>query len=103
MCSVMVFAVVDKAGTIVMNDREELDSWSVIINGAVRVMGGEEGASYTLSLGQGFGITPTMEKMYHVGTMTTVVDDCQFVCITQTDYYRILHDGDAALVSCYLK
>ena len=25
MCSVMVFAVVDKADTIVMNDREELD------------------------------------------------------------------------------
>lgn len=33
----MVFAVVEKAGTIVMNDHEELDSWSVIINGEVRV------------------------------------------------------------------
>ena len=39
MCAVMVFAVVDKAGTVVMNDGEELDSWSVIINGAVRVEG----------------------------------------------------------------
>ena len=35
----MVFAVVDKADTIVMNHEEELDSWSVIINGAVRVEG----------------------------------------------------------------
>ena len=29
----MVFAVVEKAGTVVMTDGEELDSWSVIING----------------------------------------------------------------------
>ena len=29
----MVFAVVEKAGTTVMMDGEELDSWSVIING----------------------------------------------------------------------
>ena len=34
---VMVFAVVEKAGTTVMNHGEELDSWSVIINGEVRI------------------------------------------------------------------
>jgi len=56
MCAVMVFAVVDKAGTIVMNDGEELDSWSVIINGHVRVDGGQNNVrSYTLSIGQGSG------------------------------------------------
>lgn len=37
LCAVMVFAVVEKAGTIVMNDGEELDSWSVIVNGHVEV------------------------------------------------------------------
>ena len=37
LCSVMVFAVVEKAGTIVMNDAEELDSWSVLINGVVEI------------------------------------------------------------------
>ena len=52
----------DQADTIVMNDKEELDSWSVIINGAVRVEGGEGGRNYVLSLGQGFGIKPTMTK-----------------------------------------
>lgn len=36
-CSVMVFAVVEKAGTVVMNDGEELDSWSVLINGHVEI------------------------------------------------------------------
>ena len=35
--TVMVFAVVEKAGTTVMMDGEELDSWSVIINGEVRI------------------------------------------------------------------
>ena len=63
MCAVMVFAVVDKADTVVMNDKEELDSWSVIINGAVRVEGGEGGRTHTLSLGQGFGIKPTTQKV----------------------------------------
>lgn len=37
LCAVMVFAVVDKAGTIVMGDGEELDSWSVIVNGHVEI------------------------------------------------------------------
>lgn len=37
LCSVMVFAVVERAGTVVMNDGEELDSWSVLINGHVEV------------------------------------------------------------------
>ena len=37
-CAVMVFAVVEKAGTIVMNDSEELDSWSVILNGQVEIV-----------------------------------------------------------------
>lgn len=32
-----VFAIVEKAGTVVMNNGEELDSWSVIINGQVEV------------------------------------------------------------------
>ena len=27
--------------------------------------------------------------------MKTVQDDCQFVCITQSDYYRILNDGES--------
>lgn len=26
--------------------------------------------------------------------MRTKCPDCQFVCITQTDYYRILHQGE---------
>lgn len=35
-----------------------------------------------------------MEKLYHEGVMRTKCPDCQFVCITQTDYYRILHQGE---------
>ena len=90
-------------GTVVMTDGEELDSWSVIINGNVEVLldggGGmtePEGSQSSqttaeLHLGDSFGITPTMDKLYHRGVMRTKCDDCQFVCVTQTDYYRILH------------
>ena len=86
LCSVMVFAVVEKAGTTVMMDGEELDSWSVIINGEVRIdrvdKNGQNVVEY-LKCGDSFGITSTMEKMLHSGVMKTVQDDCQFVCITQ--------------------
>ncbi|XP_071455604.1 rap guanine nucleotide exchange factor 2 [Hetaerina americana] len=93
LCSVMVFAVVEKAGTIVMNDGEELDSWSVLINGHVEVEM-PSGETQQLHLGDSFGITPTMDKLHHKGIMRTRCDDCQFVCITQADYYRILHQGE---------
>lgn len=95
-CSVMVFAVVEKAGTIVMNDGEELDSWSVLINGHVEIEPTSNGPAEKeeLQVGDSFGILPTMDKLYHHGVMRTKCDDCQFVCITQTDYYRILHQGE---------
>ena len=30
--------------------------------------------------------------------MTTVVEDCKFICITQADCYLIMHKGEDALV-----
>lgn len=41
-----------------------------------------------------FGILPTMDRLYHRGVMRTKCDDCQFVCITQQDYYKIQHQGE---------
>ncbi|XP_037043277.1 rap guanine nucleotide exchange factor 2 isoform X8 [Bradysia coprophila] len=93
LCSVMVFAVVEKAGTMVMNDGEELDSWSVLINGHVEIEQ-SNGDKEELQVGDSFGILPTMDKLYHRGVMRTKCHDCQFVCITQTDYYRIQHQGE---------
>ncbi|XP_017778513.1 PREDICTED: rap guanine nucleotide exchange factor 2 isoform X3 [Nicrophorus vespilloides] len=93
LCAVMVFAVVEKSGTIVMNDGEELDSWSVLVNGVVEVQLQNE-EPQNLVTGDSFGILPTMDKLYHKGVMRTKCDDCQFVCITQSDYYRILHQGE---------
>lgn len=97
LCSVMVFAVVEKAGTTVMMDGEELDSWSVIINGEVRIDNphSKMAPPRFLRCGDSFGITPTMQKLYHQGIMKTIQDDCQFVCITQSDYYKILNDGES--------
>ena len=63
----MVFAVVEKAGTVVMTDGEELDSWSVIINGHVEISHGSGSRLQELHLGDSFGITPTMDlSLIHI-------------------------------------
>ncbi|XP_058810856.1 rap guanine nucleotide exchange factor 2-like isoform X2 [Phymastichus coffea] len=93
LCAVMVFAVVERAGMIVLTDGEELDSWSVLINGTVEVEY-NNGEVEQLHVGDSFGILPTMERLLHRGIMRTKCDDCQFVCVTQADYYRIQHQGE---------
>ena len=35
-----------------------------------------------------------MDKLYHRGVMRSMVDDCQFVCIRQSEYYKILNQGE---------
>ncbi|MCJ8749217.1 hypothetical protein PDJAM_G00173960 [Pangasius djambal] len=85
LCAVMVFAVVERAGTIVLNHGEELDSWSVILNGAVEVMY-LDGQCETVGMGASFGVSPSMEKELMVGVMKT-----KFVCIAQQDYCCILN------------
>ncbi|KAM9328940.1 rap guanine nucleotide exchange factor 2 [Gastrophryne carolinensis] len=90
LCAVMVFAVVERAGTVVLNDGEELDSWSVILNGSVEVTY-PDGRTEILCMGNSFGVSPTLEKEFMKGVMRTKVDDCQFVCIAQQDYCRILN------------
>ncbi|XP_059820932.1 rap guanine nucleotide exchange factor 2 isoform X1 [Hypanus sabinus] len=90
LCAVMVFAVVERARTIVLNDGEELDSWSVILNGSVEVTY-PDGRLEILCMGNSFGVSPTMDKEYMKGIMKTKADDCQFVCIAQQDYCRILN------------
>ncbi|XP_047125253.1 rap guanine nucleotide exchange factor 6 [Hydra vulgaris] len=95
MCKVMVFAVVDEAGAIVMSDGEEMDSWSVILNGSVEILY-EDQPPKTLHLGDSFGVKTTQEQMFHKGVMKTRVDDCQFVCIAQNEYWRIFSHGEAS-------
>lgn len=70
LCAVMVFAVVERAGMVVLNDGEELDSWSVLINGAVEVEH-SNGEVEQLHMGDSFGILPTMERLLHRGVMKT--------------------------------
>ncbi|KAM4732094.1 LOW QUALITY PROTEIN: rap guanine nucleotide exchange factor 2 [Anableps anableps] len=90
LCAVMVFAVVERAGTIVLNDGEELDSWSVILNGSVEVTY-PDGRTEMLCMGTSFGVSPTMEKEFMKGVMRTKVDDCQLCVIGSRDYCCILN------------
>lgn len=84
--------MVEKSNTVVLHDGEELDSWSVLVHGSVEVVLGT-GEVQVLSAGDSFGLPPTLDKQYFRGLMRTRVDDCQFVCVTQQDYFRILKQG----------
>ncbi|XP_014383360.1 rap guanine nucleotide exchange factor 6 isoform X4 [Alligator sinensis] len=90
LCSVMIFEVVEQAGAIILEDGQELDSWYVILNGTVEISY-PDGKTENLCMGNSFGITPSLEKQYMNGVVRTKVDDCQFVCIAQQDYWRILN------------
>uniref|UniRef100_A0A2K6GW34 Rap guanine nucleotide exchange factor 6 n=1 Tax=Propithecus coquereli TaxID=379532 RepID=A0A2K6GW34_PROCO len=90
LCSVMIFEVVEQAGAIILEDGQELDSWYVILNGTVEISH-PDGKVENLFMGNSFGITPTLDKQYMHGIVRTKVDDCQFVCIAQQDYWRILN------------
>ncbi|XP_072486070.1 rap guanine nucleotide exchange factor 6 isoform X6 [Notamacropus eugenii] len=90
LCSVMIFEVVDQAGAVILADGQELDSWYVILNGTVEISY-PDGKSESLCMGNSFGIVPTLDKQYMNGVVRTKVDDCQFVCIAQQDYWRILN------------
>ncbi|XP_075397624.1 rap guanine nucleotide exchange factor 6 isoform X2 [Tenrec ecaudatus] len=90
LCSVMIFEVVEQAGAIILEDGEELDSWYVILNGTVEISH-SDGKIENLFMGNSFGITPTLDKQYMHGVVRTKIDDCQFVCIAQQDYWRILN------------
>ncbi|KAF4014833.1 hypothetical protein G4228_006131 [Cervus hanglu yarkandensis] len=90
LCSVMIFEVVEQAGAIILEDGQELDSWYVILNGTVEISH-PDGKVDNLFMGNSFGITPTLDKQYMHGVVRTKVDDCQFVCIAQQDYWRILN------------
>uniref|UniRef100_A0A3B3D0I4 Rap guanine nucleotide exchange factor 6 n=1 Tax=Oryzias melastigma TaxID=30732 RepID=A0A3B3D0I4_ORYME len=90
LCRVMVFEVVEQAGHVILRDKQELDHWRVILNGAVEISY-PDGREETLCMGNSFGISPSLEKQYMRGEVRTKGDDCQFVCIAQEDYWRILN------------
>ena len=52
-----------------------------------------DGRKELLEVGKSFGVTPSLEKQYHRGTLVSLEPDAQFVCIEQAQYYDILHRG----------
>ncbi|XP_054907338.1 rap guanine nucleotide exchange factor 6 isoform X3 [Poeciliopsis prolifica] len=90
LCSVMVFEVVEQSGTVILHNKQELDHWYVILNGVVEISHAES-RTETLCMGNSFGISPSLDKQYMNGEVRTKGDDCQFVCIAQEDYWRILN------------
>ena len=97
LCKVFVYAHVEKAQTIVMNDGERYDSWSVIINGMIDDETLDGQLIRTLTVGQSFGCAATLDQYKHRGIMKTRVDDCQFIVVAQNDYYAILNQGEKSI------
>lgn len=99
----MVLGVVDKADTLVLDNHEKLDSWAVVLNGCVEctlysTSDSDSNSTTTTNIitklyniGDHFGVTPTLDAVYHEGVMRTKCDDCQFVLVKQNDYYEILN------------
>ncbi|XP_067279208.1 rap guanine nucleotide exchange factor 6 [Pseudorasbora parva] len=90
LCRVMMFEVVEQEGTAILQDKQELDLWYVILNGAVEISYGD-GRAEILCMGNSFGISPSLDRQFMSGLVCTKADDCQFVCIAQEDYCRILN------------
>ncbi|KAI2650970.1 Rap guanine nucleotide exchange factor 6 [Labeo rohita] len=105
LCRVMTFVVVEQEGTIILQDKQELDQWYVILNGAVEISYGDS-RTEILCMGNSFGISPSLDRhwcyeypcvvqtnlllYYQFIALPHVVVD-QFVCIAQEDYCRILN------------
>ncbi|VDM20964.1 unnamed protein product [Hydatigera taeniaeformis] len=111
LCRLMLVAVVREAGQVVLSDGEILDTWSVILNGTVEVsplfldrdvVVDPDGTIRELTSGDAFGVrlpppSPdggmsggALAVQRHRGQMRTVTEDCQFVCVAQADYFRIM-------------
>ncbi|KAM7533597.1 hypothetical protein Aperf_G00000120978 [Anoplocephala perfoliata] len=98
LCRLMLAAVVRDAGQVVLSDGEVLDTWSVILNGTVEVID-PDGTIRELSSGDSFGVrlpppgsplSVATAIQRHRGQMRTVTEDCQFVCVAQPDYFRVM-------------
>uniref|UniRef100_A0A4W5JMB3 Rap guanine nucleotide exchange factor (GEF) 6 n=1 Tax=Hucho hucho TaxID=62062 RepID=A0A4W5JMB3_9TELE len=94
LCTVMVFEVVEQAGTVILQDKQELDLWYVILNGGVEI-GHPDSRMETLCMGNSFGISPSLDKQYMSGVVRTKGDDCQvrdypLIEILQTELLMIM-------------
>lgn len=90
LCRVMVFKVVEQAGTVILHHHQQLALWYVILNGAVEISHTDSRPEF-LCMGNSFGISASLEKQHMNGEVRTKEADCQLVCIAQEDYWRILN------------
>uniref|UniRef100_A0A8C4RB92 Rap guanine nucleotide exchange factor (GEF) 6 n=1 Tax=Eptatretus burgeri TaxID=7764 RepID=A0A8C4RB92_EPTBU len=89
LCAVMKLVVIEHANSLVLRHAQELDSWFVILNGSVEIIR-PDGHHETLCMGNAFGVTLCAETQTMFGDMHTKVDDCEFMCVTQQDFCRIV-------------
>ena len=89
-CHVMKYAHVEQKGTVILHNKEQLDSWCVVINGEVSNTK-SDGTKRIFRTGQSFGLNHKVQTpQFHEGTMITLEKDCQFVAIPQKEYLEVI-------------
>ncbi|RWS16666.1 rap guanine nucleotide exchange factor 2-like isoform X6, partial [Dinothrombium tinctorium] len=95
LAAVMVLAIIEKPSTIILTHLEILDSFCCLIYGQVEHLYNNK-TSRQLHPGDVFGITePTMDTIYFEGIMKTCSPYCWFLCVSQTDFYKILNHSQS--------
>uniref|UniRef100_A0AC35U876 Rap guanine nucleotide exchange factor 2 n=1 Tax=Rhabditophanes sp. KR3021 TaxID=114890 RepID=A0AC35U876_9BILA len=89
LCLKMLFAVVSEQGTVILQDGDKLDSWSVVVNGFVEWTK-PNGEKTEYRMGDAFGAHPNSSVQYHEGEMRTLVKNCEFVLVEHKDFYHIM-------------
>uniref|UniRef100_A0A0N4Z7T1 Rap guanine nucleotide exchange factor 2 n=1 Tax=Parastrongyloides trichosuri TaxID=131310 RepID=A0A0N4Z7T1_PARTI len=88
-CLKMLFAVVQDAGTVILQHGDKLDSWSVVVNGSVEWTK-PNGEKIEYRMGDAFGADANPAVQYHEGEMRTVCNNCEFLLVEHKDFYHIM-------------
>lgn len=93
LCKVMVLRVIDDAGTVICNENQTLDSWTVVIQGLIEIVESDKPPAL-LTVGDCLGWPAINTKKARGKTIRTKSNDCQVIEITQEDFTSILNRGN---------
>ncbi|KAL3116791.1 hypothetical protein niasHT_004292 [Heterodera trifolii] len=78
----MVFAHVPNKGTVIMQNGERIDAWSVVVNGCVEHLH-MDGKRTEYQVGDCFGAKPIAQPQLNDGEIRTMVNNCEFILVRE--------------------
>ncbi|KAL3119674.1 hypothetical protein niasHT_006760 [Heterodera trifolii] len=85
----MVFAHVPNKGTVIMQNGERIDAWSVVVNGCVEHLH-MDGKRTEYQVGDCFGAKPIAQPQLNDGEIRTMVNDCEFILVEHSEFHSIM-------------